>query len=55
MINTCYTTTNADADWIFVDCLVQEDKWDEFMNIKEDPNLIEQGIVQGWIIVGEHL
>ena len=54
MINACYTTTTADTDWIFIDCQVPEDKWDEFMSIRENPALVQEAIVQGWIIVGEH-
>lgn len=55
MINTCYTTTTADADWIFIDCQVQEDKWDQFMDIRDDVVLIQEAIDQGWIVRTEGL
>jgi hypothetical protein len=50
MINTCYTSTTADADWIFIDVQVPEERYEQFMEIKDDIDAVRLGIDQGWIM-----
>jgi len=53
MIQTCYTTSSQDADWIFIDCQVDEAQWDWFLTAQYDPVQIQTGIDQGWIVLGQ--
>jgi len=50
MINTCYTSTDTNSDWIFIDVQVPEERYEQFLEIKDDLQAVAQGIDQGWIV-----
>ena len=55
MINTCYTSTDTNSDWIFIDVQVPEERYEQFLEIRDDLQAVAQGIDQGWIVRTEVL
>jgi hypothetical protein len=50
MINTCYTSTDTNSDWIFIDVQVPEERYEQFLEIRDDIDQIRLAIDDGWIV-----